>query len=573
MLIQQFLEHSAARIPEKEALICGNQQLTYRQIEAQSNTLAAALIGLGIHRRDRVILFLDNSVASVIGLFAVLKAGAIFIIPSPNMKGDKLSYIIKDSGAKLLITQANKIRVVREALAVSLPLTHIVMCNRSSEKPTLKMDFSNFRYPVSSWDDLVFDDQAEKDLETKVFPRAIDMDLATIIYTASTSARPVGVMWAHYNVVSAVKSITQCLNNVEDDVILNALPLSFDYGLYQVFMTFYFGGTLVLEKSFMFPYKVIENIDALQVSAFPIVPTMAALLMEMENFNHFSFSSLRYISNATGSLSSDMIRSLKSRFPHTRLYAMYGLPECQRVSYLPHQEITTKTDSVGVPIPNVQIRILDSSRSPVPPNQIGELVVRGTNVMQGYWKSPIPTRQRFSRDPISNTRSWLHTRDLFRQDEEGYLYFVAHLEDTVIVKGEHVSLSEIEGVLCELDEIREAAAIAVPDRIDGSCVKAFIVTPERRNMNNQQLLRHCAERLEHVQLPKYIEFRDHLPKLNDGRIDKKRLDRRGSDRRSNLDRRRLSQRTLHGSINAFIERRMISDRRNGQDRRRLHVTN
>jgi amino acid adenylation domain-containing protein len=569
MLIHHFLENSASATPDKTALICGKQRLSYGEINEKANNVAAALIEMGIQRTDRVVLFLDNSAEAIIALFAVMKAGAIFILPSPALKAGKLNHILIDSGAKLLITHPSKVKVVKKALGDASPIDIIVWCQRPNHKISQKLDALAHPPVETSWSSLV---ECSVPINGRFFPRQIDLDLATIIYTSSPSGKPRGVMWAHANVVAAVDNINHYFGNTADEIVLTALPLAFDYGLYQVFIAFCAGATLVLERSFIYPYQVIEKIDTFQATAFPIVPTMAAILLEMEDLSDFSFSSLKYISNATGTLSATSVKKLRDLFPHVHIYSMYGLPECQRVSYLPPQEISYKPDSVGFPMPNVEARILDPAGKPVAPHQTGELVVRGLNVMQGYWNAPELTEQRFSRDPVSNTRSWLHTGDLFRKDEDGYLYFAGHMDDTVTVKGERISPREIETTLGDFPGVQETAVIAIPDKFGVKALKAFVVATETQALDEKQLLRFCADRLEPVLLPKYIELRDQLPKLEDGSIDRKSLGRQGKDRRRKRDRRQMTQITMDDGTTTFIERRVNSDRRSGQDRRRRPVT-
>ena len=165
--------------------------------------------------------------------------------------------------------------------------------------------------------------------------RCIDLDLATIIYTSGSTGKPKGVMSAHYNMVAAASSIIQYLENVEDDIILNVLPLHFDYGLYQVLMAFLFGGTVVLEKSFAYPYRIIERIVEEKITGFPIVPTIAALLLQIKELDKFDFSHIRYITNTADVLPVAYIRKMQNVFPHAKIFSMYGLTECKRVSYLP----------------------------------------------------------------------------------------------------------------------------------------------------------------------------------------------------------------------------------------------
>jgi len=515
MLVQHFLENSAQRLPDKVALIYNNQRLTYREVDSLANQLAASLIERGINRQDRVVIFLDNSIESVISLFAILKMGAIFIVLNPTMKSKKLNYILKDSGASALITQKNKSKIVKEAINEASALRHIFWVGSYSQL---------FETPSSTISSHVWEEVVSTSNPSVLSPknRNIDVDLATIIYTSGSTGEPKGVMSAHYNVVAAAKSISHYLKNKEDDIIMDVLPLSFDYGLYQVLMAFLFGGTVVIERSFTYPYKIIEKLVQEKVTGFPIVPTMAAILLEMENLSKFDLSSLRYISNTAAALPVPYIRKLQYLFPHIEIYSMYGLTECKRVSYLPPNQLEKRPGSVGIPIPNEEVFIFDKDGEEVEPNKVGELVVRGSNVMQGYWNDPEETARTF-RPGLYRGDTLLYTGDLFKKDEDGYLYFIARKDDLIKTKGERVSPKEIENALCEINGVVEAAVVGVPDDIFGQAIKAFIVTNNISDLTDRHIMKYCMENLEPFMIPKYVEFRTTLPKTDSGKIDKKKL--------------------------------------------------
>ena len=515
MLVNHFLENSAARLPDKVALICGEERLTYQDINQSANHLASALLDVGIKRQDRVVIFLDNSTESIITLFGILKAGAIFIMINPTMKAKKLNYILKDSGARALITQTSKARIVSEALGDVPELENIFWVGKGARLPAQSPSTIN----TYSWDDIF---SSPSSMHYALCSSCIDVDLATIIYTSGSTGEPKGVMSAHYNVVAAAQSITQYLENTEDDVILDTLPLSFDYGLYQILMAFLFGGTVVLEKSFVYPYKILERLVQEHVTGFPIVPTMAAILLQMQDLSKFDFSSLRYITNTAAALPETYIRKLQSAFPHVTVYSMYGLTECKRVSYLPPGELNNRPTSVGIPMPNEEVFIVNEEGQEVGPDEVGELVIRGSNVMQGYWNAPEETARTF-RPGRYRGETLLYSGDLFRRDKQGFLYFVARKDDLIKTKGERVSPKEIENVLCEMEGVVEAAVIGVPDEIFGQAIKAFIVKDKKSELTEEKVLRYCMKELEPFMVPKYTEFRDSLPKSPSGKIDKKNL--------------------------------------------------
>jgi len=529
-LVQHFLENSAKRLPDKVALICGDQRLTYQQINDFSNQLAVSLLDMGIKRQDRIAILLDNSVESVIALFGILKAGAIFIMLSATMKAKKLNYILQDSSARALITHSNKARIIKDAIADAPELEHIIWVGKPSHLPASheaetmaggpQHTTHNTRHTKHyTWNDIL---ASFCTINLSSFASPVDLDLATIIYTSGSTGEPKGVMSAHYNVVAAARSITTYLENVEDDIILNALPLSFDYGLYQLLLAFLFSGTLILEKSFVYPYKVIERLIQEKATGFPIVPTMLAILLQMEDLKKLDLSSLRYISNTAAALPVAHIKKLKELLPRVKIYSMYGLTECKRVAYLPPSDIERKPASVGIPMPNEEVFIVNERGEKLGPGEIGELVVRGSNVMQGYWNAPEETALTYLPGRYRGD-AMLYTGDLFKKDEEGFLYFVARKDDLIKTKGERVSPKEIENTLCELEGVVEAAVIGVPDDIFGQAIKAFIVNKKDNELTEKEVLKYCAQSLESFMIPKYVEFRDSFPKSPSGKIGKKQL--------------------------------------------------
>lgn len=516
MLVQQYLENSAFRLPDKTALICGNNRLTYREINDSANRLAAALVNMGMKRQDQVIVFLDNSPEAVISLFGIMKAGAIFIILNPQMKTKKLNYILKDSGAGCLLTHASKAQVITDAISDLEELKHIIWLG-SEHAISLISPVPTVAY--HSWDRVLSDDVSS---DADSIQKPIDIDLATIIYTSGSTGYPKGVMSAHYNMVAAIQSITQYLENVEEDIILNTLPLSFDYGLYQILMAFSVGATVILEKSFSYPQPIIERLVHEKVTGFPLVPTIAAILLRMETFGRYDLSSLRYISSTGAPFPVPHIKRLRELLPHVKIYSMYGLTECKRVSYVPPDQIDTKPDSVGIPMANVEALVVNEEGQELEEGQVGELVVRGLNVMQGYWNDPAETANTF-RPGRYPGETLLYTGDLFRKDRDGYLYFVARRDDLIKTRGERVSPKEIENTLQELKGIAEVVAIGIPDEILGQAIKVFIVTNGAKSLTENAILLHCKKSLEPFMVPKHVEFRASLPKLTSGKIDKKNL--------------------------------------------------
>jgi long-chain acyl-CoA synthetase len=505
MLLHHFLEFSADRLPNKIALVCDHQRLTYAEVEAQANRLANALRAQGVQRGDRVGLYLPNSVEMAIAIFAVLKAGGVFVPINPTTKFDKCAYILNNCAARVLITLGRQHELVQQLIAVVPSIKTAVLTTPVPDQ--------------SAW--LSYDTIQADYSEARPVPVNIDVDLACLIYTSGSTGDPKGVMSDHSNVVFAASSIVQYLGNRESDVVICLLPLSFDYGLYQLLMTFKFGGTLVLEKGFTYPAVILNRIAEERVTGFPGVPTIFSVLLKM-NLSEFDLSSLRYMTNTAAALPASHITAIREKFPTVTLFSMYGLTETKRTLYLPPDQLDQRPGSVGIPIPGTEAWVEDENGQRLGPNQVGELVVRGRHVMRGYWNAPEKTAARFRPGALPGERL-CYTGDLFRIDEAGFFYFVARKDDVIKSRGEKVPPKEVENVLYGVPGVREAAVIGVPDPVLGQAVKAFVALDPGVALAEGELIRHCRTHLEDFMVPRWIEVWEALPKSPNGKINKLEL--------------------------------------------------
>jgi amino acid adenylation domain-containing protein len=511
-LLHDYLTDSARRLPEKIALVCQRQRLSYAEIDARSNALAHALVRRGVGRGDRVAVFADNTIETVVSFWAVLKANAVVTIVNPQTKVDKLAYLLNDCRAVALISDGHLAAVLAEAAARSTHLRTVVILGANDESRTGRLP------GAVGWDHAL---QAESPAKPPI-RRSIDIDLAAIVYTSGSTGDPKGVMLTHRNMLMAATSITAYLENVEDDVILNALPLSFDYGLYQMIMAFRMGARLVLERGFTYPAQVLRLIVDEGVTGFPGVPTMFATLAQMKTLGEFDFSRIRYVTNTAASLPVKHITMLGELFPRAAIYSMYGLTECKRCTYLPPEYLKDKPTSVGVAIPNTELWIVGEDDQRLGPNQVGQLVIRGATVMKGYWEKPEATAKKLRPGPLPG-EFVLYTGDYARLDEDGFLYFVGRMDDIIKSRGEKVAPKEVENVLTNIKGVKEAAVIGVPDEILGQAVKAFVVLEEGVVLSDKDIVRECQRCLENLMVPKHVVFVDDLPKTTTGKIKKTEL--------------------------------------------------
>jgi long-chain acyl-CoA synthetase len=521
VLVHEWLRRSARRFPDKEALICGPQRWTYKALDQYTDHLAVALEQMQVRRQDRVVILLDNCPETVISLYGILKAGGVFVILAGSVKAAKLKYILDNSGANVLITHTNKTRVVAEARE---QIEREIKTIWVGPKGSIPAEFA----PSSrSWEE-IFANIGEADAEIRTngqLPRCIDVDLATLIYTSGSTGEPKGVMSTHHNMISAARSVIQYIGNYPNDRILNVLPLSFSYGLYQVIMTFMFGGTVVLEQSLQFPCRIFELIDHERVTGFPVVPTLVAMLLKMQEISSFDLGTLRYLTSAGAALPVGHLHRLRKLLPRVNIISMYGLTECKRVSYLEAEELDRRPESVGKAMPNCEVFVVDEAGNEVSAGQTGELVIRGSNVMAGYWNDPDLTAKTYRTGRYPGEKI-LYTGDYFCRDDDGFLYFLGRKDDMIKSRGERISAKEVENVLCALDGVAEAFVIGVPDEILGQAVKAFIVTAPGCELSEKDVLRFCAAKMESFLVPKYVEFVQELPKTPNGKIDKKQLKNR-----------------------------------------------
>ena len=506
--LQDYLALSAQRFPDKIALVCGARRVSYREIEESSNALAGGLAARGVVRGDRVIIFADNTVETVVAFWAALKANAVAVLVNPLTKADRLRYLLADCRPTALITDGH-LEGVWKGVAGAPHLKALVVSGRVN--PVLRAGLSTL---------VAFDELLAEGVAQPAPPSLnIDIDLASIVYTSGSTGDPKGVMLTHRNMLTAATSISSYLGILEDDVILNTLPLAFDYGLYQMIMAFRQGARLVLERSFTYIAEVLKVASAERITGLPGVPTIFAILAEMKSLDKFDLSSVRFVTNTAAALSLKHIDFLKQAFPCARIYSMYGMTECKRCTYLPPVDIERKPTSVGIAIPNTEVWVVDDQGNRVGPGVVGQLVVRGATVMKGYWEKPEATARKLKPGLLPGEQV-LWTGDYCKMDEEGYVYFMGRMDDIIKSRGEKVAPKEVENVLVSLSGIREAAVIGVPDDLLGEAVKAFVVLEEGAQLTAKEIQNYCQSKLENFKVPKVVEFMAELPKTDTGKVKK-----------------------------------------------------
>jgi amino acid adenylation domain-containing protein len=505
MRFEGFLEESAARFGPKTAIVAGDARLSYRQLEARSQQFANSLADRGVSRQDRVLVFMENCPEAAIAIFGVLKAGGTFSVINASTKAEKLAYIVGDCEPAAILTAGRLLPVVANAVEPGGQRRPMVFATETggsgitTEVGSFEACCSGATDPVRHGGDAG--------------------DLAMLVYTSGSTGRPKGVMMTHRNVAAASSSIISYLENTADDVIFNALPLAFDYGLYQLLMSVRVGATLVLEKSFAFPAAMFDIMRRENVTGLPLVPTMAALILQMRGLAPDSVPSLRYITNTAAALPVEHINRLRALFPKSSLFSMYGLTECKRCTYLPPSELDRKPGSVGIPIPGTEAYVVGEHGLVVPAGEVGELVVQGPHIMQGYWRDEAATSRVLRPGPNADLPA-LHTGDLFKRDDESFLYFVGRRDDIIKTRGEKVAPKEVEAVLHAHPDVIEAVVTGIDDPILGKAISALVVV-RGGSVSERELIRHCQRHLEDFMVPKHLAFATSLPKTETGKVSRR----------------------------------------------------
>ena len=501
-------------VPHKTAVVVEGKGITYYELLDSVRRMANALLARGLKRGDRVAVYMDNTLPCIISIYAVSLAGGVFLVINPQTKPDKLEYIIKDSGAKILLSDAH----LGEQLLAALPLLeHVqhVICSGSQEN--LKNLNDSVTRKIESFNNVI---EMSDNISYKV--ETIPNDLAALIYTSGTTGNPKGVMHTHLSMTFALGSLIEYLRLNEEHVILNVLPFAFDYGLYQLLMAIHIGATLILERSFTYPAVVFKRIEEYNITVFPGVPTIYSMLISAHRRKPLSFPSITRITNTAAALPADYISTLKEIFPNALIYKMYGLTECKRVCYLEPELLDEKPTSVGKAIPGTETLLLTKDGGIAKPGESGILHVRGPHIMLGYWKQPELSAHMLKEGELPGERI-LCTHDWFYRDDEGFLYFVGRSDDIIKTRGEKVSPVEVENVLHGIEGVREAAVIGVPDDVLGESIRAYVSLNEGYNLTEREIRKICLSRLENFMVPQEIVIIDELPKTATGKISKKGL--------------------------------------------------
>lgn len=502
--IHEVLSRSATEFPEKEALVRGERRVSYSEVESASNALANFLQAQGIEKGDRVGIFSNKDIEEVTAIFAILKAGGVFVHINPGFREKQLAHVLSDCSIKALIANEHKAKILFNAFPDGLPLDFLVAVSEITLDPPggTKIHFL----------DTILKTQ---DTSQSPAPEHKKDDLAAIIYTSGSTGMPKGVTVTQRIFLDATTISATVLANNASDRIISATPFSFDGALSQLFTAFLVGGTLVLQTS-NFARDIVGTLIEERITGFHGVPSLWNMLLHSHSpFRKHRFPDLRYVSIIGEVLRKECFDELRIVLDGVDFYIMYGTTEAFRSTCLAPEDLERKPTSVGKALPGVEIRIVNDGRL-CGPGEVGEIVHRGVFVSPGYWNNEEATLKSFKNGDV-------YTGDLGKMDDEGFVYFVGRKDGMIKTNGFRVSPEEIENCLYEIDGVREAAVIPVDHEVFGKAIKAVIACSEDKQVGDSQVIGYCRKRLPHYMVPTTVELRDELPKTGTGKVNRAAL--------------------------------------------------
>jgi long-chain acyl-CoA synthetase len=482
--VAQLLEQAARFHADRAALVAGDRRWTYRELDAACSVLAGRLAGLGLRAGDRIGLHLPNSAEFVLTYFAAQKLGVVPLSLNVTYAAEEIAYIAGDATPKAIVTAA--------PVAGSLPAR--------DRMPSVRHVLHAEEFAA---------------LPGGEPRRALDLDreaTAAILYTSATTGRPKGVMLSHANVVSNVYATVHHLRMTPEDRGLCAVPMFHCFGQNFVMNALLMAGAMLVVQPRFVPEQFLDAVARHRITIFYGVPTMYILFLSMPQT--LDFTSTRLFFSAAASLPTDVERRWHERYGRP-ITQGYGLTECSPFAAWNH-DVAVRPGSVGTPIENVEMRVVDGEGHELPDGELGEILIKGPNVMKGYFGNPEATAQ-------SIRDGWLHSGDVGYRDADGYYYLVDRVKDMINVAGFKVFPREVEEVLFRHEAVKEAAVVGVPDPVRGEAVKAFVVLQEGKRVAPEELQRLCKDAVASYKVPETIQFIGALPKNPTGKILKKEL--------------------------------------------------
>jgi long-chain acyl-CoA synthetase len=517
-----LLEQTAARYPERIATIFFGAQLTYRALNAAADRFAYALLSFGLKRGDRVALMLPNCPQFLIAFYGTLKAGGVVTAVNPLYTPRELEHQLNDAEVETLVT-LTKFYPTVEAIRAKTALQRVIVTNIKESFPAaLRLLFTLFkerkeghrvslrRATAAYW----FRDVLSAQSTASAPGIAVDPDdTALLQYTGGTTGTPKGAMLKHAGLVANTLQIRAWLSDFQEagETMLLVLPLFHVFGMGVCMSVMVHGaGTMILLPQFR-THDVLQAMTKYRATLFPGVPSMYVALNNSPELGRVNLTSLRHCFSGAAPLPQEVQQRFEAHIGG-RLVEGYGMTEANACIITPLRG-ARKPGSIGIPIPDVEARIADlaTGTQTLPPGEVGELVVRCRQQMQGYWHKPEETAHML-RD------GWVYTGDIARMDDEGFFYLVDRKKEMILSGGFNVYPRDVEEVLYMHSQVQEAAVIGAPDAFLGESVKAFVVPREGMSPTPNEIIEFCRQHLVAYKVPKQVEFRASLPKTLIGKV-------------------------------------------------------
>ncbi len=498
------LEGNVEKFPDKEAIIFEERRLTYKQLGERVDGLAQGLRQLGLKRGDVVAILLLNCPEYLEVTFAVNKLGGVWLPMNYRLAGPEVTYILNHSEAKMLISE-KEFEPLIQGIRKDIPGVQKFI-GVGKEVP-------------AGWES--YDGLVEGHKGAKVPHALVELDdLHRLMYTSGTTAHPKGVMITYGNLYWKNVGHIIMFDIKPEDKTLVVGPLYHVGGMdLTATGTLNVGGSLVILRRFD-PIPVLQAIQKERPTNAWFAPTMVNALFQEPTFDRYDVSSIRFIIDGGEKMPMPLITQIKKKFPKAWFADAYGLTETvSGDTFLAKDQMIAKIGSVGKPVFQLRVRIVDDEDRDVPPNTLGEIVLRGPKVFKGYWKNPQATAE-----AIKN--GWFHTGDIGTLDEEGYLYIVDRKKDVIISGGENIASLEVERVIYELPQVLETAVVGLPHPKWQEIPKAFVVLKKGEKLTAEEITAHCSKKLAKFKVPKEVEFIDMLPRNPSGKILKRELRQR-----------------------------------------------
>ena len=521
--IAEVFNKTCEKFADKRAFSNFDYAITYRELEGLTRDFAAYLQqDLGLRKGDRIALMMPNILQYPIALYAALRIGLVVVNVNPLYTSRELIHQLNDTGTRAILVLSNFAHTLEQALPAASCIEHVVVTHLADVLPCPKRCLMNFavKYikrmiPAWSISRAVMFRQAMargRRLELQSVEIHGD-DLAFLQPTSGTTGIAKSAMLTHRNMVANMEQMIATIKSVitEDEVMITALPLYHIFSLCVNTLTFFeFGGESVLITNPRDIPGFIKTLSKVKFTAITGVNTLYNALLQHKDFRKLDFSNLRFPVSGGMSLQESVAQDWQS-LTGTTIIEGYGLTESSPVLTVNPLSTKTFTGSIGLPVPSTEIRIVDDEGNELPMGERGELQGRGPQVMEAYWQRPEETRKVLSSD------GWLSTGDIATMDESGRFYIVDRKKNIVIVSGFNVYPNELEDVIASMEGIAEVAVIGIPYKKSGERLKAFVVKNDP-SLTEQQVIEFCKERLTPYKIPKFVEFRDELPKTNVGKI-------------------------------------------------------